>query len=188
MVGNTEAIRQSPRGGQPPLCSESWTSNARHGNQGLEQVLENSRGDKISSMLQPQVVRTGVVQLRLGQKRLLLGPILLALSAWFISLPSTVFGLFWCLHWMVPKSPAHLPIPEFLAYAFSIILWIGSALAAIATISSPLGVAAILRCLVSILWPRTPFFVRVITIVVFVLCIVGSWRIQAQIPNPTFPF
>jgi hypothetical protein len=128
------------------------------------------------------------VRLRLGQKRPPIGPMLLAFSAWFISLPSAVFGLFWCLHWMVPKSPAHLPIPEFLAYLFYIILWIGSALAAIATISSPLGVAAILLCLVSILWSRTPFLVRVITTVVLVLCIVGSWRIQAQIPNPTFPF
>jgi hypothetical protein len=135
VLGNTEVIQQSPRGGQPPLCPESWTSDARHGNQGLEQVPESSRGDKISSMNQPQVGRTGVVQLRLGQKRPPIGPMLLAFSAWFISLPSAVFGLFWCLHWMVPKSPAHLPIPEFLAYPFYIILWIGSALAAIATIS-----------------------------------------------------
>ena len=117
-----------------------------------------------------------------------IGPILLAFSACFISVPSAVFGLFCCLRWMVPKSPARLPIPEFLAYPFYIIFWTGSALAAIATLSRPLGVAAILLGLVSIFWPRTPLLVRVITTVLLVLSIAGSWVMQSQIPNPTFPF
>jgi hypothetical protein len=132
--------------------------------------------------------RTGIVQQRRGEKGLPIGPILLALSVWLISVPSAIFGLLWCLRWMVPKSPARLPIPAFLAYPFYIILWIGSALAAIAMISRPLGVAAILLGLVSLFWPRTPLPVRVITTVVLVLSIVGSWAVQSQTPNPTFPF
>jgi hypothetical protein len=123
-----------------------------------------------------------------GEKGSPLGPILLAFSAWFISVPSAVFGLLWCLRWIVPKSPARLPIPDFFAYPFYIILWIGSALAAIATISRPLGVVAILLGLASAFWPRTPLLVRVITTIVLVLSVVGSWVIQSQIPNPTFPF
>jgi hypothetical protein len=42
--------------------------------------------------------------------------------------------------------------------------------------------------LVSIFWPRTPLLVRVITTVLLVLSIAGSWVMQSQIPNPTFPF
>jgi len=139
-------------------------------------------------MNQLQQGRTGIVQQRRWEKGPPIEPILLAFSAWFISVPSTVFGLFWCLHWMVPKSPAHLPIPEFLAHAFYLILWTSWALAAIATITRPLGVAASLVGLVSIFWPRTPLLVRVITTVVVVLSIVGSCVIQSRIPNPTFPF
>jgi hypothetical protein len=79
-------------------------------------------------MYQLQQGRTGIVQQRRGEKGSSIGPILLAFSAWFISVPSAVFGLLCCLRWMVPKSPARLPIPEFLAYPFYIIFWTGSAL------------------------------------------------------------
>ncbi len=88
----------------------------------------------------------------------------LAFSAWFISVPSAVYGLFWCLSWIVPKSFSLELFPHFLAYPFYIILWTGSALAAIAAISRPLGVAAILLGLVSVFWPRTPL-------------LVSSWRV-----------
>ncbi len=139
-------------------------------------------------MNQLQQGRTGMVQQRRGEKGPPIGPVLLAFSAWFISVPSAVYGLFWCLRWIVPKSLIHGAIPESLWYPFYIILWTGGALAAIATISRPLGMAAILLGLVSIFWLRTPLLVRVITAVVLVLSLVGSWVIQSRIPNPTFPF
>jgi len=97
-------------------------------------------------------------------RMVLIGPMFLAFSAWFISVPSAVYGLFWCLSWIVPKSFSLELFPHFLAYPFYIILWTGSALAAIAAISRPLGVAAILLGLVSVFWPRTPL-------------LVSSWRV-----------
>lgn len=140
-------------------------------------------------MHQLQQGHTAVVQQqRPGQKGFPIGPILLACSAWFISVPWAVYGLFWCLRWMVPKPPARLPIPDFFLYPLYIIMWISSAFAAIATVFRPLGVVAILLALVSIFWPRTPLLVRVITTVVLVLSIVGSWMIQSRMPSPTFPF
>jgi len=155
----------------------------------LHKFLKNlAVGDTLSAMPQPQLGRMAAAQVVQGRKKLPIGPILLAFLAWLISMPSAAFGLLWCLQWMVPKPPGRLPIPEFLAYPFYILLWIASALAAIATISRPLGIAAILLCLVSLFWPRTPLLLRVITSVVLVLSIVGSWRIQAQMPSPTFPF
>jgi len=47
-------------------------------------------------MYQLQQGRTGIVQQRRGEKGSSIGPILLAFSACFISVPSAVFGLFCC--------------------------------------------------------------------------------------------
>jgi hypothetical protein len=121
-------------------------------------------------------------------KGISVGPLVLAFSAWFLSAPSATFGLLSCFQWMVAHSSGHLPIPKFLEYPFYIVLWIASALAAIAAVTRRLGEIAALLGIISLVAPRTPLLVRVITLVVLVLSIVGIWVMQARTPSPTFPF
>jgi hypothetical protein len=60
----------------------------------------------------------GIVVQRRWEKGPPIGPMLLAFSAWVISLPSALFGMIWCLSWIVPKSLTQAPIPEPLEYPF----------------------------------------------------------------------
>jgi hypothetical protein len=116
------------------------------------------------------------------------GALVLAFSAWFLSVPSATFGLFSCFQWIAAHSSGHLPTPKFLEYPFYIVLWIASALAAIATITRRLGEVAALLGTISLVAPRTPLLVRAVTMVVLILSIVGTWVMQARTPSPTFPF
>ena len=115
------------------------------------------------------------------------GALVLAFSAWFLSVPSATFGLLSCFQWMVAHSSGHMPIPKFLEYPFYIVL-IASALAAIATVTRRLGEVAALLGIISLVAPKTPLLVRAVTMVVLILSIVGTWVMQARTPSPTFPF
>jgi hypothetical protein len=107
---------------------------------------------------------------------------LLAFSVWLISFPFALYGLIWCLSWIVPKSiAAHPPVPEFLAYPFYIIMWFVAAFMSIAVVGHRLDVAVVLLGLLSVFWPRTPVLVRAITSVVLILSVVGLWVIESKV-------